>query len=119
MAASQHEEVLRPGALEIHPSEGLVLAGGKALSLSVLEFGLLVALARREGRIIGRQELYALVWGGTLRAGDRTVDVYVHRLRAKLEAALPGWEHIHTHVGFGYRLSCRRSHAFHNPATGT
>jgi DNA-binding response OmpR family regulator len=42
----------------------------------------------------------------------------VHKLRAKLEAALPEWRFIHTHVGFGYRFSSEPSHAFHTPATG-
>jgi DNA-binding response OmpR family regulator len=53
---------------------------------------------------VSRPDLYALVWGGKLRDGDRSVDVYVHKLRVKLETALPGSRLIHTHVGFGYRL---------------
>jgi DNA-binding response OmpR family regulator len=40
-----------------------------------------------------------------MRAGDRSVDVYVRKLRVKLEAALPTWDFIHTHFGFGYRLA--------------
>lgn len=116
-ASRQHDDALRVGALEIHPAEGLAVADGDALALSVHELHLLVALAQREGRVVSREELYAIGWGGTLRDGDRTIDVYVHRLRAKLDAALPGWQHIHTHVGFGYRLSPVRSHAFHNEAT--
>ena len=40
-----------------------------------------------------------------MRKGDRSVDVYVHKLRDKLEAALPDWRYIHTHLGFGYRLA--------------
>jgi DNA-binding response OmpR family regulator len=57
------------------------------------------------------------VWGQPLRAGDRSIDVYVHKLRAKLEAAAPHARFIHTHVGFGYRFSAELSHAFHNQAT--
>ena len=52
-----------------------------------------------------REELFRLVWGREMRAGDRSVDVYVRKLRVKLEEALPGWRFIHTHFGFGYRLS--------------
>jgi DNA-binding response OmpR family regulator len=44
-----------------------------------------------------------------MRPGERSVDVYVRKLRVKLEAALPGWRFIHTHFGFGYRLSAERS----------
>jgi DNA-binding response OmpR family regulator len=116
MEAPRQTEVLQIGALEIRPSEGLVLADDRALALSVREFGLLVALARRAGRIVRRDDLYALVWRSSLRDGDRSIDVYVHKLRAKLEDALPEWRFIHTHVGFGYRFSPEHSHAFHNMA---
>jgi DNA-binding response OmpR family regulator len=42
----------------------------------------------------------------------------VHKLRMKLDDALPHWRHIHTHVGFGYRFAPEPSHPFHIPATG-
>ena len=119
MEAAPQPEVLQIGALEIRPAEGLVLAGDRALTLSVREFGLIVALARRAGRIVRREDLYALVWGSELREGDRSIDVYVHKLRVKLEEARPGWAFIHTHVGFGYRFAPERvSHAFHTSADG-
>ena len=108
---------LRAGVLEIRPDEGLALAGGRALRLSVLEFGLLSELVANEGRIVTRGDLYARVWHRVLREGDRTVDVYVHKLRVKLEKALPEWAVIHTHVGFGYRLAFERSQPFHIAAT--
>jgi DNA-binding response OmpR family regulator len=92
------------GELEIRLGEGLVLASGRALTLSVREFEVLAAMARRMGAIITREELYATVWGGELRAGDRSVDVYVSKLRGKLELALPDRRFIHTHQGFGYRF---------------
>jgi DNA-binding response OmpR family regulator len=117
MEAASRTETLQIGELEILPEEGLVRAGDRVLALSVREFGLLVALARRAGRIVRREDLYALAWGSSLREGDRTVDVYVHKLRSKLEAALPEQALIHTHVGFGYRLSPEPSHAFHNQTT--
>ena len=117
-AAQRDEDVIRVGELEIHPGEGLALAGGTALSLSVREFGLLVALARSGGGIVRREDLYGRVWGRPLRGGDRSIDVYVHKLRVKLEQALPEWRFIHTHVGFGYRFSPERSRAFHIPGTG-
>ena len=97
-------DTLYAGELEIRLGEGLVLANGRALTLSVREFELLVALARRMGAIITREELYATVWGGDLRPGDRSVDVYVSKLRGKLERAMPDRRFIHTHQGFGYRF---------------
>jgi DNA-binding response OmpR family regulator len=117
-AAQQHDDTIQVGALEIHPSQGLAIAAGHALTLSVREFGLLVALARSGGGIVRREDLYRGVWGGTLRDGDRSIDVYIHKLRVKLEQAVPGTRYIHTHVGFGYRFSPEPSRAFHIPATG-
>ena len=106
-------EVIRTGELEIRPSEYLALAGGRALRLSLRELELLAALARREGRIVPREELYATVWGAPLRADDRSVDVYVHKLRSKLADALPEWQFIHTHFGFGYRFAPEPSRPVH------
>lgn len=113
MEASRANEILREGDLEVRPDDGMVVAGGRTLTVSVREFQLLVALLRHVGRIVSREDLYAAVWGGQLRTGDRSIDVYVHKLRVKLEDALPSWRFIHTHVGFGYRLAAERSHTFH------
>jgi DNA-binding response OmpR family regulator len=113
----QTGEVIKAGELEIRPSEYLALAGGRALTLSVRELDLLAALGRREGRIVPREELYQTVWGTPMRTADRSVDVYVHKLRTKLATALPEWQFIHTHFGFGYRFQPERSHRFHNAAT--
>lgn len=73
--------------------------------LSIRELRLLTELARRADRIVTREELFRLVWGREMRVRDRSVDVYVRKLRVKLEAALPGWSFIHTHFGLGYRLA--------------
>ena len=58
------------------------------------------------------------MWDAPLRQDDRSVDVYVHKLRSKLADALPECTFIHTHFGFGYRFQPERSHIFHNSATG-
>jgi DNA-binding response OmpR family regulator len=98
------DEILYAGELEIRPTDGLVLATGRPLTLSVREFELLVAMVRRMGTIATRQQLYEEAWGGELRPGDRSVDVYVSRLRDKLRNAVPDRRFIHTHQGFGYRF---------------
>lgn len=104
MEIAHEPQVLRVGELEVLPDAALARVDGEPLMLSVREFGLLVALARRAGQVVSREELYAAVWGGELRPSDRSVDVYVHKLRVKLEAVLPGRHLIHTHFGFGYRV---------------
>jgi DNA-binding winged helix-turn-helix (wHTH) protein len=103
-ASAENASTLYAGELEIRLGEGLVLATGRALTLSVREFELLAAMARRAGAILTREDLYSAVWGGELRAGDRSVDVYVSKLRGKLETAMPDRRFIHTHPGFGYRF---------------
>ena len=50
------------------------------------------------------------MWGAPLRAQDRSVDVYVHKLRSKLARAVPECRFIHTHFGFGYRFAPEPSH---------
>jgi DNA-binding response OmpR family regulator len=117
MEAARSEAVIRGGQLEIRPADALVLGAGRPLNLSVREYGVLLALARRAPRIVSREELSTVVWEHPLRAGDRSVDVYVHKLRTKLERALPEWRFIHTHVGFGYRFAAEPSHGFHTDAT--
>jgi DNA-binding response OmpR family regulator len=92
------------GELELRADEFVVLAGGRPLTLTVRELNLLAALMERSGRIVSRDELYRVVWGEFRRKDDRSVDVYVGRIRHKLADAVPGRSFIHTHFGFGYRF---------------
>jgi DNA-binding response OmpR family regulator len=117
MTMADRAEVLCAGDLEIRPAEHLARARGRTLSLSVRELQLLAALARREGRIVPREELYETVWGAPLRTQDRSVDVYVHKLRTKLADALPETGFIHTHFGFGYRFQPEPSAALRDART--
>ncbi|MGO9959856.1 MAG: winged helix-turn-helix domain-containing protein [Solirubrobacteraceae bacterium] len=110
-ATQARQEVLEIGPLQIVPDEHLARADGRALMLSIRELRLLTELARRVDRIVAREELFALVWGREMRLRDRSVDVYVRKLRVKLEAALPGWRFIHTHFGLGYRLAAESKQA--------
>jgi DNA-binding response OmpR family regulator len=111
-------EILRDGPLEVRLHEWVAVAEGTTLNLTRHELGLLVALMRRAGAVVDRRDLAEAAWGRPLRDRDRSVDVYVRRLRAKLGAAAPGWEFIHTHFAFGYRFAAQRSQAFHIGSTG-
>lgn len=75
------------------------------LPLTPREFELLVELMRRPDLVVSREELYRLCWGRELDPADRAVDVFVRKVRRKLELALPEWEFIHTHWRLGYRFS--------------
>ena len=103
MEAATNER-LQAGAVEIRPAEYLAMVEGRPLNLTARELELLTALVEREGRIVSREELYRTVWGEPYRKSDRSVDVYVGKLRQKLDHALPGRLLIHTHFGFGYRF---------------
>jgi DNA-binding response OmpR family regulator len=109
--ARSSSEIIEVGPLQIIPDEHLARANGRVLVLSIRELRLLTELGRRADRIMPREELFRLVWGREMRAGDRSVDVYVRKLRVKLEEALPGWRFIHTHFGFGYRLAAEHTTA--------
>ena len=55
--------------------------------------------------MLQREEIYERVWGYAMVHGDRSVDVFVRKLRQKLERASPEWRYIHTHFGIGYRFA--------------
>ena len=54
--------------------------------------------------MLEREAIYERVWGYAMARGDRSVDVFVRKLRQKLERASPGWRYLHTHFGVGYRF---------------
>jgi DNA-binding response OmpR family regulator len=116
-AAQSPQDAIQIGPLEILPDQYLVRAQGRPMLLSIRELRVLTELARRADRIMPRDELFRLVWGREMRHGDRSVDVYVRKLRVKLETAVPGWRFIHTHFGFGYRLAPEQQQPVNNHFT--
>lgn len=96
---------LSVGALEVQLGRRTALAAGRRLDLTPREFDLLAVLAAHAGEPVARRELYERVWRLSYRPSERSVDVYVSRLRRKLAAALPEQQLIHTHVRYGYRLT--------------
>ena len=83
--------------------------GDRSASLSRKEYELLRQLAAADGRVLEREDIYQRVWGYTMVRGDRSVDVFVRKLRQKLEALSPEWRYVHTHFGVGYRFAAERA----------
>ena len=104
-ADAEHEQPLLYGNLEIRPDEVQALADGRRVGLTVREFQVLLVLAQREDRVVRRADIYSHVWGGEMKRRDRSVDVFVRKVRNKLSQAAPGWAYVHTHFGVGYRFA--------------
>jgi DNA-binding response OmpR family regulator len=96
---------LMAGEIEVSPDQFQAFVAGESLDLTRREFELIELLAAAEGRVLEREEIYQRVWGYAMARGDRSVDVFVRKLRQKLEQASPRWRYIHTHVGVGYRFA--------------
>ena len=92
------------GDLEIRADQFQAFAGGRSADLTRREFEVLQLLAHAEGKVLQREEIYQQVWGYTMAHGDRSVDVFIRKVRQKLETASPAWQYIHTHFGVGYRF---------------
>jgi DNA-binding response OmpR family regulator len=92
------------GELEIRADQFQAFVSGQSVGLTRREFELLQVLAEAEGKVIEREEIYQRVWGYAMAHGDRSVDVFVRKLRRKLEKMSAGWGYIHTHFGVGYRF---------------
>jgi DNA-binding response OmpR family regulator len=93
------------GEVEIRPDQFQAFVGGVSVDLTRREFELIQLLAGAEGQVLQREEIYQRVWGYAMVHGDRSVDVFVRKLRQKLERASPAWRYIHTHFGIGYRFA--------------
>ena len=96
------------GELEIRADQFQAFVGGRSVDLTRREFELLELLAQAEGKVLQREEIYQAVWGYAMAHGDRSVDVFVRKVRQKLETASPDWSYIHTHFGVGYRFQPER-----------
>ena len=95
-------KVLRAGALELDRSACQAKLAGRQLTLTATEFRLLEYLMTNPGIVFSREQLLNSVWGQDRAITDRTVDVYVLRLRQKIEGEPNDPAYIHAVRGFGY-----------------
>lgn len=94
-----------PANVEIRHDELQVFVGGKRVGFTVREFQIFSVLAERPNRVVRRSEIYEHVWNTPWVHRDRSVDVFVRKVRRKLAAVAPGWDYVHTHFGIGYRYA--------------
>lgn len=92
------------GEIEIRADQYQAFVAGTSVDLTRREFELLQLLAQHQGRVLERESIYQRVWGYAMAHGDRSVDVFIRKLRQKLEKRSPGWHYVHTHFGVGYRF---------------
>lgn len=97
-------EVLRFGALEIDVSSMTVQVAGRNVLTTVREFRLLEYLATHRGRVLTRDQLLDAVWKETPFVTPRSIDVYIRRLREKIEPDPRHPEYLKTLRGIGYRF---------------
>jgi phosphate regulon transcriptional regulator PhoB len=107
--AEASEKIIEIGALHIDPAAYRVTRDGKAVPLSTLEFRLLYYLASRPHKVFSRDQLLDAVWGTERFVTPRSVDVYVRRLREKIEADPQHPVHVKTVRGAGYIFETRAS----------
>jgi DNA-binding response OmpR family regulator len=105
------------GELEIRADQFQAFARGASIDLTRREFEVLQLLAQTQGKVLQREEIYQAVWGYAMAHGDRSVDVFVRKVRQKLEKASPDWSYIHTHFGVGYRFQPERADGDDGEAT--
>jgi len=98
------EPLLTIGDVQIDTAAHAVTRGGQTVSLRPMEYELLLALARRRGQVVSRQELLEAVWGYGHDVVSRTVDTHVRQLRQKLEDDADAPQLILTVRKAGYRL---------------
>jgi DNA-binding response OmpR family regulator len=96
------------GDLEIRADQFQAFVRSTSVDLTRREFEVLQLLAQAKGKVLQREEIYQAVWGYAMAHGDRSVDVFIRKVRQKLEKASPDWQYIHTHFGVGYRFEPER-----------
>lgn len=97
------------GEITLCPDLYQAYVNDQSAELTRREFELL-HLFSQSPRVLRREEIYERIWGYAIARGDRSVDVYVRKLRQKLQNVSPQWSYIQTHFGVGYRFAPQPNH---------
>ena len=103
-AETRRGEEIELEELRLDPRNVQAYVAGQSAELTPTEFRLLYALAQDAGRVLSRDELLQRVWGRRPAHRDRTVDVFVRKLREKVDTRAPRHTFIQTRYGVGYKL---------------
>lgn len=98
------EAVLSTHELRVDPAKRSVEVRGAAITLTFVEFEILLALGRSPGRVFTRDMLLTRIWGDSAYRDPRTIDVHIRHLREKLETDAKEPEYLFTVRGVGYRF---------------
>ena len=104
----QRGEAIEIEELRVDPREVQAFVHGESAGLTPTEFRLLYALALEQGRVVTRDELLQRVWGRRETHRDRTVDVFVRKLREKIDRRSDKHSFIQTRYGVGYKLEAQQ-----------
>jgi DNA-binding response OmpR family regulator len=101
-------QALKLGALEIDPASMTIRVQGRTVPTTAREFRLLEYLATHRSRVFTRDQLLDAVWKETVAVTPRSVDVYMRRLREKIESDASNPQYLKTVRGIGYRFEVPR-----------
>lgn len=102
------KQLVRAGELEVSTDLYEVFAKRKPAGFTRHEFEILLQLVRSQGQVLERGQIYRDVWGYEMARGDRSIDTFMRKIRAKLRRISPAWDYIHTHRGMGYRFGAEQ-----------
>ncbi len=104
---AQRGDSIEVEELRVDPRSVQAYIDGESVELTRTEFRLLYTLALEQGRVLTRDELLQKIWGRRLTRRDRTVDVFIRKLREKIDFRTPRHNFVHTRYGVGYKLEAQ------------
>lgn len=102
--AQSTEEPIQVGPISVDQKSRTATVNGQPIGLTNTEFRLLVLLAKRAGEALAREEIFQHIWGYDITCNTNSLEVYMYRLRKKIQPEASSAHILHTIKGFGYKL---------------